>query len=210
MYEHFTERARHVMELANKEAYRLNHHYIGTEHILLGFIKEGNGIGANALKNLDTDLQKIRLEVEKIVQAGPDMVAEGRLPVTPRAKKVIEYAIAESRGMNTNYIGTEHLLLGMFREQEGVAAQVLTNMGLKLETVRKEIVRILNPATFVVPEESDEEEEVPEPSVRIMHRIKLCPKKFGIDQSLEEMIRVRFQLPENVEITTVTVGTRPK
>jgi len=133
------------MQLANQEAQRFNHEYIGTEHILLGLVKEGSGVAANVLKNLDVDLRKIRLEVEKIVQTGPggDQVVLGKLPHTPRAKKVIEYSVEEARNLNHNYVGTEHLLLGLLREQEGVAAQVLMNLGLKLEDVREEVLNLL-------------------------------------------------------------------
>jgi ATP-dependent Clp protease ATP-binding subunit ClpC len=143
MYERFTDRARKVMQLANQEAQRFNHEYIGTEHILLGLIKEGSGVAANVLKNLDVDLRKIRLEVEKLVQSGPDMVTMGKLPQTPRAKKVIEYSMEEARNLGHNYVGTEHILLGLLREQEGVAAQVLMNLGLKLEEVREEVLNLL-------------------------------------------------------------------
>lgn len=143
MYERFTDRARKVMQLANQEAQRLNHEYIGTEHILLGLVKEGSGVAANVLKNLEIDLRKIRLEIEKLVQNGPDMVTMGKLPQTPRAKKVIEYSMEEARNLNHNYVGTEHLLLGLLREQEGVAAQVLMNLGLKLEDVREEVLNLL-------------------------------------------------------------------
>jgi ATP-dependent Clp protease ATP-binding subunit ClpC len=145
MYERFTDRARKVMQLANQEAQRFNHEYIGTEHILLGLVKEGSGVAANVLKNLDIDLRKIRLEVEKIVQHGPggEQVVMGRLPHTPRAKKVIDYSVEEARNLSHNYVGTEHLLLGLLREQEGVAAQVLMNLGLKLEDVREEVLNLL-------------------------------------------------------------------
>ena len=143
MHERFTDRARRVLQLANQEAQRLNHEYVGTEHLLLGLIKEGSGVAANVLKNLNVDMRKIRNEVEKIVQAGPDMVTMGRLPQTPRAKKVLDYAIEEARNLNHNYVGTEHLLLGLLREQEGVAAQVLMNLNLKLEEVREEVLNLL-------------------------------------------------------------------
>ncbi len=152
MFERFTDRARKVMALANQEAQRFNHEYIGTEHILLGLVKEGSGVGANVLKNLDVDLRKVRLEVEKLVKSGPDMVTMGKLPQTPRAKKVIEYAIEEARNLNHNYVGTEHLLLGLLREHEGVAAQVLMNLGLKLEDVREEVLNLLGAG--VDPEEA--------------------------------------------------------
>jgi len=143
MFERFTDRARKVMALANQEAQRFNHEYVGTEHILLGLVKEGQGVAANVLHNLQVDLKKIRLEVEKIVKSGPNMVTMGKLPQTPRAKKVIEFAIEEARNLGHNYVGTEHLLLGLLREHDGVAAQVLMNLGLKLEDVRAEVLNIL-------------------------------------------------------------------
>jgi len=143
MFERFTDRARKVMALANQEAQRFNHEYIGTEHILLGLVKEASGVGANVLKNLDVDIKKLRLEIEKLVKSGPDMVTMGKLPQTPRAKKVIEYAIEEARALNHNYVGTEHILLGLLRETEGIAAQVLMNIGLKLEDVRQEVLNLL-------------------------------------------------------------------
>ncbi|MEE2912307.1 MAG: ATP-dependent Clp protease ATP-binding subunit [Planctomycetota bacterium] len=161
MFERLTDRARKVMALANQEAQRFNHEYIGTEHILLGLVKEGSGVGANVLKHLEIDLRKVRLEVEKLVKSGPDMVTMGKLPQTPRAKKVIEYAIEEARSLNHNYVGTEHLLLGLLREQDGVAAQVLMNLGLKLEDVREEVLNLLGAG---VGQLDDVDEEGMEPS----------------------------------------------
>ena len=154
MYERFTDRSRKVMQLANQEAQRFHHEYIGTEHILLGLVKEGSGVAANVLKNLDMDFRKIRREIEAIVQHGPgtDSPLAGRLPHTPRAKKVIEYSIEEARNLNHNYIGTEHLLLGLLREQEGVAAQVLMNLGLSLERVRQEVMNLLGQNPLARPE----------------------------------------------------------
>ena len=161
MFERLTDRARKVMALANQEAQRLNHEYIGTEHILLGLVKEGSGVGANVLKNLDIDLRKVRLEVEKLVKSGPEMVTMGKLPQTPRAKKVIEYAIEEARNLNHNYVGTEHLLLGLLREHDGVAAQVLMNLSLKLEEVREEVLNLLGAG--VESEEAPPQSEPQEP-----------------------------------------------
>jgi ATP-dependent Clp protease ATP-binding subunit ClpC len=143
MFERFTDRARKVMALANQEAQRFNHEYIGTEHILLGLVKEGSGVGATVLKNLDVDIKKLRLEIEKQVKSGPEMVTMGKLPQTPRAKKVIEYAIEEARALNHNYVGTEHILLGLLRETEGIAARVLMDLGLKLEDIRQEVLNLL-------------------------------------------------------------------
>ena len=143
MFERFTDRARKVLALANQEAERFNHEYIDTEHILLGLVKEGSGMGTNVLKNLNIDLLTVRREVEKLIKAGPDRAPKGKLPQTPRAKKVIEYAIEESRRFGHNYVGTEHLLLGLFREQDGVAAVVLRIVGLELKQVREEILNLL-------------------------------------------------------------------
>jgi ATP-dependent Clp protease ATP-binding subunit ClpA len=147
MYERFTDRARKVMQLANQEAQRFNHEYIGTEHILLGLVKEGSGVASNVLKNLNIDLNAVRREVEKILgQPGSSTVLSGRLPHTPRSKKVIDYAIEEARGLKDNYVGTEHLLLGLMLTKDGVAAQVLMNLGLKIENVRREVLNLLGHA----------------------------------------------------------------
>jgi ATP-dependent Clp protease ATP-binding subunit ClpC len=143
MFDRFTERARKVILLAKEEAKRFNHDYIGTEHILLGLIKEGEGVAAAVLQNLGLNLDMIRLEVEKLVQPGPSTVTSGDIPFTPKAKKVIELAMDEAKSLGHNYIGTEHLLLGLIRESEGVAAQVLMNLGLDLSKVRKEIMELL-------------------------------------------------------------------
>lgn len=107
------------MTLANQEAHRFSHEHMGTEHILLGLIKEGSGVGAHVLKNLNIDLRKARIEVEKLIKSGPETVTMGKLPQTPRAKQVIEYAIEEARSLNHNYIGTEHLLLGLCQPSDG-------------------------------------------------------------------------------------------
>lgn len=145
MFERFTDRARQVMILANQEAQRLGHEYIGSEHILLGLVNEGSGVGANVLKNLDVDLNKLRLEVDKLVKRGPGTSVVGKLPPTPRAKKVIEYAMVEARKLDHNYIDTEHLLLGLLRERDGVAATMLTNLGLELHSVRENVLNLLLP-----------------------------------------------------------------
>lgn len=143
MFDRFTERARKVILLAKEESKRFNHDYIGTEHILLGLIKEGEGVASAVLQNLGLNLDMIRLETEKLVQPGPSTVTSGDIPFTPKAKKVIELAMDEARSLGHNYIGTEHLLLGLIRENEGVASQVLLNLGLDLNKVRKEIMELL-------------------------------------------------------------------
>jgi hypothetical protein len=147
MYESFTDRAREVIQWANQEAKRLNHPYIGTEHILLGLVqglaREGSNAAAYVWRSHGVNWRKVRREVERVVEFGPDEVTMGTLPQTPRAKKVIEYALEEARNLKHNYVGPEHLLLGLLREHESVAAQVLMNLGLKLEDVRKEVLGLL-------------------------------------------------------------------
>jgi ATP-dependent Clp protease ATP-binding subunit ClpA len=151
VYDRFSDRARKVMQLANQEAQRFRHEYVGTEHILLGLVGEGSssqvclGVAATVLGRFGVNLREVRREVEKIVLAGPDMLPIGKLPQTPRAKKVIEYAIEEARRLNRPAVGTGCLLLGLLREEEGVAAQVLLNFGLKLEDVAEEVARLLGP-----------------------------------------------------------------
>jgi len=143
MFNRFTERARRVILLAREEAKRLDHDYLGTEHLLLGLIREGEGVAALALQNLGIDLEQVRQEVEKAVGKGGGSLFLGQIPFTPRAKKVLELAVTEARNLGHNYIGTEHLLLGLIREGEGVAAQILTNLGADLEKVREEVVDLL-------------------------------------------------------------------
>lgn len=134
------------MALSNQEGHRFNAEYIGTEHLILGLIKEGTGVGVQALKRLGVDLRKVRLETEKQITSLPERIPAGKLPQTPRAKKVIEYAIEECRNLNHRYVGTEHFLLGIMREHDGIAAQVLLkNLGLKIEEVREKILEILDP-----------------------------------------------------------------
>ncbi|HEX5135754.1 MAG TPA: ATP-dependent Clp protease ATP-binding subunit [Planctomycetota bacterium] len=157
MFDRFTDRARKVMGLARQEAQRFNHDYIGTEHILLGLIQEGSGVAADVLKNLDVDPKRIRQEIEKLVSHGTTMVTMGQLPFTPRAKKVLELALEEASNLGHNYIGTEHLLLGLIREQEGIAAQVLQNLNVRLEDVREEVLELLG--AEVQGQETEEEAE---------------------------------------------------
>ncbi|MBK7876777.1 MAG: ATP-dependent Clp protease ATP-binding subunit [Planctomycetes bacterium] len=159
MFDRFTDRAKKVMNLARQEAQRFNHEYLGTEHILLGLVQEGSGVAANVLKNMGIDLSKIRTEVEKIVKTGPSMVTMGQLPFTPRAKKVLELSMEEASNLGHNYIGTEHLLLGLIKENEGIAARVLLNLGVKLEEVREEVLEFLGADTQ---EEEEEEQQATE------------------------------------------------
>src|SRR5262245_43390704 len=141
-FEHFTDRARKALQLANQEALRLCHEYLGTEHILLGIVQEGSGIAANVLKNLDIDLLAVKREVEKIVPPGQQIGPQRDLPWTPRTKKVIEYATEEAAKFGLKRVGTEHLFLGLLREEESIAAEVLTNLGVRFEQVVEEILNL--------------------------------------------------------------------
>jgi ATP-dependent Clp protease ATP-binding subunit ClpA len=142
MFEWFTDRARRVVVLAQAEARTLNHNYIGTEHILLGLIREGEGVAAKALESLGISLESVRQQVEEIIGQG-QQAPSGHIPFTARAKKVLELALREALQLGHNYIGTEHILLGLIREGEGVAAQVLVRLGADLNRVRQQVIQLL-------------------------------------------------------------------
>src|SRR3954465_15809254 len=143
MFERFTDRARRVVVLAQEEAKMLNHNYIGTEHILLGLIHEGEGVAAKALESLGISLEGVRQQVEEIIGQG-QQAPSGHIPFTPRAKKVLELSLREALQLGHNYIGTEHILLGLIREGEGVAAQVLVKLGADLNRVRQQVIQLLS------------------------------------------------------------------
>jgi ATP-dependent Clp protease ATP-binding subunit ClpC len=143
MFERFTDRARRAVELAQDEARRLNHNYIGTEHILLGLIREGEGVAAKALESLGISLEAVRQQVEKIIGRG-QQAPSGHVPFTPGAKRVLELSLREAKALGHNYIGTEHILLGLIREGSGVAAQVLVKLGADLNRARQQVVQLLH------------------------------------------------------------------
>ncbi len=143
MYQRFTDRARKVLQLANQEAVRSNHEYIGSEDVLLGLIGEGEGVAANALKHLKVDLRKVRIEVDTLLQSGSDIAIAASCRKAGQIKEVVDYSILEALNLNHDYVGTEHILLGLLRDQHGVAAHVLINMGLTLEKVREETLKLL-------------------------------------------------------------------
>ncbi|MFZ4764553.1 MAG: ATP-dependent Clp protease ATP-binding subunit [Roseimicrobium sp.] len=157
----FTPRAQQVLALARKEADRFNHNYVGTEHLLLGLIKLGQGVAVNVLTKLGVDLDTVRLKVEQQTGGGPDTKMAGNIPYTPRVKKVLALASKEAKALNHSYVGTEHLLLGLLREGEGVAAQVLRNLDVNLEKARNEILKELDPNLGGGEEEDEEGETVP-------------------------------------------------
>ena len=154
MFERFTDRARRVVVLAQEEARMLNHDYIGTEHVLLGLIHEGEGVAANALESLGISLEAVRQQVEEIIGQG-QQAPSGHIPFTPRAKKVFELSLREALQLGHNYIGTEHILLGLIREGEGVAAQVLVKLGADLNRVRQQVIQLLHGRRGEEPEGAD-------------------------------------------------------
>ena len=152
MFERFSDRARRVVVLAQEEARHLNHNYIGTEHVLLGLIHEGEGVAAKALESLGISLEAVRAEVTGIVGRGAE-APSGHIPFTPRAKKVLELSLREALQLGHNYIGTEHVLLGLIREGEGVAAQVLLKLGASFDRVRQQVVQLLADASALQAEQ---------------------------------------------------------
>jgi ATP-dependent Clp protease ATP-binding subunit ClpA len=171
MFERFTDRARRVVVLAQEEAGLLNHNYVGTEHLLLGLVSEGQGVAARALESLGIRLEAVRAQVEEIIGQG-QTASTGHIPFTPRAKRVLELSLREAKQLGHNYIGTEHLLLGLIREREGVAAQVLLTLGGDLSGVRQQVIQLLSgsgtgmeagartrPVHITVPEDLREAEE---------------------------------------------------
>lgn len=151
MFDKFTNRAKQVIKLAKKEAQRLNHNYLGTEHVLLGLLKLGQGVAVNVLRNLNIDFETVRNEVEKLVGYGPEIQVYGDPALTGKVKKVFEYANEEAANLNHNYVGTEHLLLGLLRQTDGVAAQVLENLNVNLKEVRKEVLKELETFNLQLP-----------------------------------------------------------
>jgi ATP-dependent Clp protease ATP-binding subunit ClpC len=143
MFERFTDRARRVVVLAQEEARMLNHSYVGTEHMLLGLVHEGQGVAAEALESLGISLEVVREQVEEIAGRGPQ-APSGHIPFTPRAKQVLELSLREARQLGHSYIGTEHLLLALIREGQGVAAQVLVGLGATLPRTRQQVIQLLH------------------------------------------------------------------
>src|SRR5436309_14579173 len=156
MHDKFTERVRKVLFIAREEAARLQHDYIGTEHLLLGLIREGEGIAATVLNNLGLDLDAIRQAVESMDSSTSGTLTIGEIPFTPRAKRVLELAVDEARQLGHNYVGTEHLLLGLIREGEGVAARVLMELGVDRKKVREETLKLLGGAPSASGQEKEE------------------------------------------------------
>jgi ATP-dependent Clp protease ATP-binding subunit ClpA len=145
----FTPRAQQVLALSREEANRFNHNFVGTEHLLLGLIKLGQGVAVNVLANLGLDLETVRMEIEKQVGTGPDQIVIGNIPYTPRVKKVLALASKEAQALNHTYVGTEHILLGILREGDGVAGRVLKNLEVDIEQTRREILKELDPNSTI-------------------------------------------------------------
>ena len=178
----FTPRAQQVLALARKEADRFNHNFVGTEHLLLGLIKLGQGVAVNVLQKLGLDLETVRMEVEKQVGTGPDQKMIGNIPYTPRVKKVLALAAKEAKALNHTYVGTEHILLGLLREGDGVAARVLKNLDVDIEQTRQEILKELDPNFAAQAEEAPTGENPEKPAAEKKGEIKTpALKAFGRD-----------------------------
>ncbi len=204
MHDKFTERVRKVIYLAREEAARLQHDYIGTEHLLLGVIREGEGIAATVLNNLGLDLDRIRQEVENMVSASGGTMTIGEIPFTPRAKRVLELAVEEARSLGHNYVGTEHLLLGLIREGEGVAAKVLLELGVDRKRVREETLKLLGgtPSSSQTAERGEERAETPALNqfgrdlTALAREGKLDPV-IGRDKEIERVVQVLSRRKKN-------------
>lgn len=199
MYERFTDRARKVMQLASQEAQRFNHEYIGTEHILLGLVKEGSGVAAHVLESYGVDLRKVRLEVEKIMQPAPSTgVFIGKLPQTPHAKRVVELAIEEAGKLGDNYVGTEHLLLGLISQTAGSASEVLTALGLSPDVIRAEVRHLLTKGTG----EQDDNPASPSTMTWVVGQCSDSSVDLGL--SLHDVVSVT-RYADDPDTTTITV-----
>src|SRR6201994_4446393 len=205
----FTPRAQQVLALARKEADRFNHNYVGTEHLLLGLIKLGQGVAVNVLQKMGLDLETVRMEVEKQVGSGPETKMVGNVPYTPRVKKVLALAGKEAKALNHSYVGTEHILLGLLREGEGVAARVLKSLELDIERTRNEILKELDP-NFTPPESEAEppqegnKKDVKTPALRAFGRdLTELAKKAELDpvigrkNEIERVIQILSRRTKN-------------
>src|SRR6185369_1769754 len=177
----FTPRAQQVLALARKEADRFNHNFVGTEHLLLGLIKLGQGVAVNVLQKMHLDLETVRMEVEKQVGTGPDQKMIGNIPYTPRVKKVLALAQKEAKALNHTYVGTEHILLGLLREGDGVAARVLKSLDVDIELCRQEILKELDPNFAAQEEGASEPTEKPSPGEKKGDSKTPALKAFGRD-----------------------------
>jgi ATP-dependent Clp protease ATP-binding subunit ClpA len=185
MFERFTERARQVVVFAQDEARLLKHNYIGTEHILLGLLREEEGLAARVLEGLDVTVEEVRAQVAHIVGEG-DEVMSGQIPFTPRAKKLLELALRESQSLGHNYIGTEHVLLGLVRENEGVAARILLDFDVEADTVRNDVLGMLSgPGRREHPESADPEIE----ELRAQKEAAIAARDFELAASLRDRER---------------------
>jgi ATP-dependent Clp protease ATP-binding subunit ClpA len=203
MFERFTDRARRVVVLAQEEARMLNHNYVGTEHILLGLIHEGDGVAAKALESLGISLEAVRAQVEEIIGQG-QQIPSGHIPFTPRAKKVMELSLREALQLGHDYIGTEHILLGLIREGDGVAAQVLIRLGADLNRVRQQVITVLYQSKEPRLARRPAEEGAPLPEVQarldavedwlaaVDQRVGTGPDTSDLDEQIDRVRRERL------------------
>lgn len=186
MFEKFTDRSKKVFNLAEQEAKRLNHEYLGTEHVLLGLIKEGSGVGATVLKNYDLNLEKLRTELEKLVRPGSETITMGKLPYTPRAKKLVENAIEYARSLSHDYVGTEHILYGVVADTECISSQILQNFELNTEKIQKGIEDLLgigNEKSSEINKNNSDYWMIPRDKLELQYFLK---SQFVLEESIRE------------------------
>ncbi len=206
MFNRFTERARKVIVYAKEEARRFNHDYIGTEHLLLGLIREGEGVAAAVLQKLGLDLETIRIEVEQLVQPGPQTQVMGDIPFTPRSKKALELSAEEARALGHNYIGTEHLLLGLVKEGEGMAYRVLLNLGLDLGKLRNEVMELLGASVAGYGQQQDAAKQGKTPAIDAYGRNL---NKFARDGKLDPVIGRKNEIERVIQILSRRTKNNP-
>jgi ATP-dependent Clp protease ATP-binding subunit ClpC len=179
MFQRFTDRARRTIVFAQEEARGLNHNWIGTEHLLLALIREGHGVGAKALESMQISLDAARQQVELIIGRGQDAVRDGHIPFTPRAKKVLELSLREAQQLGHDYIGTEPILLGLIREGDGVAAQVLVSLGCDLNRARQQVIQLLHGYQGRQPALSSIGEELGDRLASMAARLAVIERRLG-------------------------------
>lgn len=210
MYEHFTDRARKVMEIANLEAQRYNHEYVGSEHMLLGMIKEGSGVACHVLRHFGMDLQILRTEIERVSSPGPETAILAEHPLVPRVKNIINYAFEESRKLGHRYVGTEHLLLGLLREPDCLGAQVIKCLGTELDDMRQYILDLLGKPKEAQPPEPERLAQAPSLPQPTQFSVQFPANPSALERVLEKSLRRLVALPCNMDIASITITMKAK
>lgn len=210
MYKSFTDRARRVMEIANLEAQRYNHEYVGSEHMLLGMIKESSGVACHVLRHFGMDLKTIRTEIERVSSPGPETVVLAKHPLVPRVKNIIYYAFEESLKLGHKYVGTEHLLLGLLRELDCLGAQVIKCLGTELDDMRQYILDVLGKPKESQPPEPERLVQAPPLPQPTQFSVQFPDNPSALERALEKALRRLAALPCNMDIASITIAMKAK